>query len=130
MPGETPIEQQTTSDMCGSSSQPDPTQQEDIIISDQQYDDGKSFYIFINILLLMQIDRFHKNTESSDPLQVIRTIGIRRHFGREKHRSQRRVTMAQFYSSRFSIRPHVFSPILYGARLFQQYAIDSFSKIE
>lgn len=35
-----------------------------------------------------------------------------------------------FYMHRMSVRKDIFNPILYGGRLFQQYAVDSYVKVE
>ena len=40
-----------------------------------------------------------------------------------------RLTMREFYNHRFAVRPS-FSPIHHGRKLFQQYAVDAYCKIE
>src|SRR5258705_13280221 len=47
----------------------------------------------------------------------------------EGGRQRQRVTHLQFYSSRMTTR-RTFTPILYGGKLFQQYAVDAYCKIE
>ncbi|XP_065683238.1 uncharacterized protein LOC136096046 [Hydra vulgaris] len=44
-------------------------------------------------------------------------------------RVRNRVTLSQYYNYRLSIR-QTFSPIFYGIKLFQQYAVDAYVKIE
>ncbi|XP_065641836.1 uncharacterized protein LOC136071699 [Hydra vulgaris] len=44
-------------------------------------------------------------------------------------RVRNRVTLSQYYNYRLSIR-QTFSPIFYGKKLFQQYAVDAYVKIE
>ncbi|XP_054706622.1 uncharacterized protein LOC129216433 [Uloborus diversus] len=39
-------------------------------------------------------------------------------------------TELQFYSHRVSIRQEYFNPVLYGRKLFQQYLVDSYVKVE
>ena len=41
-----------------------------------------------------------------------------------------RLTQSQFYLYRFSYRESPFSPIHYGRKLFQQYIVDSWLRIE
>ena len=38
--------------------------------------------------------------------------------------------MRDYYCYKFQIRQGIFNPILYGKRLFQQFAVDSYVKIE
>jgi hypothetical protein len=38
--------------------------------------------------------------------------------------------MRDYYCYKFQIRPGIFNPILYGKRLFQQFAVDTYIKIE
>ncbi|RCV06215.1 hypothetical protein SETIT_1G145500v2 [Setaria italica] len=40
------------------------------------------------------------------------------------------VTMREYYCYRFHARPSIFNPILHGGRLFQQFAVDTYIKIE
>uniref|UniRef100_K3YL66 ATP-dependent DNA helicase n=3 Tax=Setaria italica TaxID=4555 RepID=K3YL66_SETIT len=40
------------------------------------------------------------------------------------------VTMREYYCYKFHVRPNIFNPILYGGRLFQQFAVDTYIKIE
>uniref|UniRef100_K3ZD88 Helitron helicase-like domain-containing protein n=1 Tax=Setaria italica TaxID=4555 RepID=K3ZD88_SETIT len=40
------------------------------------------------------------------------------------------VTMREYYCYKFHARPSIFNPILHGGRLFQQFAVDSYIKIE
>ncbi|PWZ17599.1 ATP-dependent DNA helicase PIF1 [Zea mays] len=40
------------------------------------------------------------------------------------------VSVRDYYCYKFQIRPGVFNPILYGKRLFQQFAVDTYIKIE
>ncbi|MCP4493928.1 MAG: hypothetical protein GY820_42505, partial [Gammaproteobacteria bacterium] len=47
----------------------------------------------------------------------------------EQQGTDRRVSQLQFYSHRLAIRDE-FSPIHHGGKLFQQYAVDSYVKVE
>ena len=38
--------------------------------------------------------------------------------------------MRDYYCNKFQMRPGIFNPILYGKRLFQQFAVDTYIKIE
>ncbi|RCV21779.1 hypothetical protein SETIT_4G164800v2 [Setaria italica] len=38
--------------------------------------------------------------------------------------------MREYYCYKFHVRPNIFNPILYGGRLFQQFAVDTYIKIE
>ncbi|AQK68964.1 hypothetical protein ZEAMMB73_Zm00001d015454 [Zea mays] len=40
------------------------------------------------------------------------------------------VSVRDYYCYRFQIRPSIFNPILHGKRLFQQFAVDTYIKIE
>jgi hypothetical protein len=40
------------------------------------------------------------------------------------------VSVRDYYCYRFQIRPGIFNPILHGKRLFQQFAVDSYIKVE
>ncbi|RCV30729.1 hypothetical protein SETIT_6G118500v2, partial [Setaria italica] len=40
------------------------------------------------------------------------------------------VSMRDYYCYKFQMRPGIFNPILYGKRLFQQFAVDTYVKIE
>jgi hypothetical protein len=40
------------------------------------------------------------------------------------------VSVRDYYCYKFQIRPGVFNPILHGKRLFQQFAVDTYIKIE
>ena len=40
------------------------------------------------------------------------------------------VTMKEYYCYKFHTRPSIFNPILHGGRLFQQFAVDTYIKIE
>lgn len=40
------------------------------------------------------------------------------------------VFVRDYYCYKFQIRPGLFNPILYGGRLFQQFAVDTYIKIE
>uniref|UniRef100_A0A453ESA7 ATP-dependent DNA helicase n=3 Tax=Aegilops tauschii subsp. strangulata TaxID=200361 RepID=A0A453ESA7_AEGTS len=40
------------------------------------------------------------------------------------------VTMREYYCYKFHTRPNIFNPILHGGRLFQQFAVDTYIKIE
>jgi hypothetical protein len=40
------------------------------------------------------------------------------------------ISIRDYYCYRFQIRPGIFNPILHGKRLFQQFAIDTYIKIE
>uniref|UniRef100_K3ZCL8 ATP-dependent DNA helicase n=1 Tax=Setaria italica TaxID=4555 RepID=K3ZCL8_SETIT len=40
------------------------------------------------------------------------------------------VTMREYYCYKFHVRANIFNPILYGGRLFQQFAVDTYIKIE
>ncbi|RCV21458.1 hypothetical protein SETIT_4G140900v2, partial [Setaria italica] len=40
------------------------------------------------------------------------------------------VTMREYYCYKFHERPNIFNPILYGGRLFQQFVVDTYIKIE
>jgi hypothetical protein len=40
------------------------------------------------------------------------------------------VSVRDYYCYKFQIRPGVFNPILHGKRLFQQFAVDMYIKIE
>jgi hypothetical protein len=40
------------------------------------------------------------------------------------------VTMREYYCYKFHTRPSIFNPILYGGRLFQQFVVDTYIKIE
>ncbi|AQK61186.1 hypothetical protein ZEAMMB73_Zm00001d054073 [Zea mays] len=40
------------------------------------------------------------------------------------------VSVRDYYCYKFQIRPGIFNPILYGKRLFQQFAVDTYIKIE
>ncbi|XP_044456809.1 uncharacterized protein [Triticum aestivum] len=40
------------------------------------------------------------------------------------------VTMKEYYCYKFHTRPGIFNPILHGGRLFQQFAVDTYNKIE
>ncbi|AQK86929.1 hypothetical protein ZEAMMB73_Zm00001d038566 [Zea mays] len=53
---------------------------------------------------------------------------------RDQHRRKRPshlcVSVRDYYCYRFQIRPSIFNPILHGKRLFQQFAVDTYIKIE
>jgi len=38
--------------------------------------------------------------------------------------------MRDYYCYKFQMRPGIFNPILHGKRLFQQFAVDTYVKIE
>ena len=38
--------------------------------------------------------------------------------------------MKEYYCYKFHTRPSIFNPILHGGRLFQQFAVDTYIKIE
>jgi hypothetical protein len=38
--------------------------------------------------------------------------------------------MREYYCYKFHVRPNIFNPVLYGGRLFQQFAVDTYIKIE
>jgi hypothetical protein len=40
------------------------------------------------------------------------------------------VSVRDYYCYKFQMRPGIFNPILYGKRLFQQFAVDTYIKIE
>jgi hypothetical protein len=40
------------------------------------------------------------------------------------------VSVRDYYSYRLQMRPSIFNPIIYGKRLFQQFAVDTYVKIE
>uniref|UniRef100_A0A453QI94 Helitron helicase-like domain-containing protein n=1 Tax=Aegilops tauschii subsp. strangulata TaxID=200361 RepID=A0A453QI94_AEGTS len=40
------------------------------------------------------------------------------------------VTMREYYCYKFHTRPNIFNPILHGGRLFQQFVVDTYIKIE
>jgi hypothetical protein len=40
------------------------------------------------------------------------------------------VSVRDYYCYKFHMRPGIFNPILYGRRLFQQFAVDTYIKIE
>ena len=40
------------------------------------------------------------------------------------------VSVRDYYCYKFQIRPGIFNPIFYGKRLFQQFAVDTYVKIE
>ena len=40
------------------------------------------------------------------------------------------MSVRDYYCYRFQIRPSIFNPILHGKRLFQQFAVDTYIKIE
>jgi hypothetical protein len=40
------------------------------------------------------------------------------------------VSVRDYYCYKFQMRPRIFNPILYGRRLFQQFAVDTYIKIE
>jgi hypothetical protein len=40
------------------------------------------------------------------------------------------VTMREYYCYKFHVRPNIFNPVLYDGRLFQQFAVDTYIKIE
>ncbi|XP_072148537.1 uncharacterized protein [Setaria viridis] len=40
------------------------------------------------------------------------------------------VTMREYYCYKFHVRANIFNPILYGGRLFQQFIVDTYIKIE
>ncbi|WVZ48885.1 hypothetical protein U9M48_000280 [Paspalum notatum var. saurae] len=40
------------------------------------------------------------------------------------------ITMRAYYCYKFHTRPGIFNPVLYGGRLFQQFAVDTYIKIE
>jgi hypothetical protein len=40
------------------------------------------------------------------------------------------ITIRDYYCYKFQIRPGIFNPILHGKRLFQQFVVDTYIKIE
>jgi hypothetical protein len=40
------------------------------------------------------------------------------------------VSIRDYYCYNFQMRPGIFNPILHGKRLFQQFAVDTYVKIE
>jgi hypothetical protein len=40
------------------------------------------------------------------------------------------VSMCDYYCYKLQMRPSIFNPILFGKRLFQQFAVDTYIKIE
>ena len=40
------------------------------------------------------------------------------------------ITIRDYYCYKFQMRPGIFNPILHGKRLFQQFAVDAYIKIE
>ena len=40
------------------------------------------------------------------------------------------MSVRDYYCYKFQMRPGIFNPILYGKRLFQQFAVDTYIKIE
>ncbi|KAL3070174.1 hypothetical protein niasHT_039367 [Heterodera trifolii] len=52
------------------------------------------------------------------------------HPGMKQRNSNRKVTRLQYVSYTLAIREREFNPILYGGKLFQQYCVDEYVKIE
>ena len=40
------------------------------------------------------------------------------------------MSVRDYYCYKFQMRPEIFNPILFGKRLFQQFAVDTYIKIE
>jgi hypothetical protein len=40
------------------------------------------------------------------------------------------ITIQDYYCYKFQMRPSIFNPILHGKHLFQQFAVDTYIKIE
>ncbi|XP_062217825.1 uncharacterized protein LOC133918083 [Phragmites australis] len=93
-----------------------------------QVEDLEDYRVTLN--LDYRLDQRTYNVPATSEVAAVFGTNFERHMLYADSNGMLCVSVRDYYCYKFQIRPGIFNPILFGKRLFQQFAVDTYIKIE